>query len=124
MALEPRRTRVTHFAAFDRPGTLRWARHQWKGTINQHLWRPAAVSMLVPLVFIGGCRVVAPSARWFPSPDESHPILAALLSISQVTQQWAHSLHCHPATARSHTVGPLSPQSPSHGLFRGQTRLA
>ena len=28
------------------------------------------------------------------------------------------------ATPRSHTVGPLSPLSPSHGLFRGQTRLA
>ena len=26
--------------------------------------------------------------------------------------------------ARSHTVGPLSPLSPSHGLFRGETRLA
>ena len=25
---------------------------------------------------------------------------------------------------RSHIVGPLSPLSPSHGLFRGQTRLA
>ena len=25
---------------------------------------------------------------------------------------------------RAHTVGPLSPLSPSHGLFRGQTRLA
>ena len=25
--------------------------------------------------------------------------------------------------ARSHTVGPLSPLSPSHGLFRGYTRL-
>ena len=26
--------------------------------------------------------------------------------------------------ARSHTVGPLFPLSPSHGLFRGYTRLA
>ena len=28
------------------------------------------------------------------------------------------------ACARSHTVGPLSPRSPSHGLLRGETRLA
>ena len=27
-------------------------------------------------------------------------------------------------STRSHTVDPLSPLSPSHGLFRGQTRLA
>ena len=55
-------------------GTLRWARHQWKGTINEHLWRPAAVSMIVPFLFIGATRFVAPSARWFPSPDETHPV--------------------------------------------------
>ena len=28
------------------------------------------------------------------------------------------------SSARSHTVGPLSPLSPSHRLFRGQSRLA
>ena len=70
-------------------GTLRWARHQWKGTINEHLWRPAAVSMIVPLLFIGGSKFVAPTARWFPSPDDSHPVFATLLSISH---GWGHLL--------------------------------
>ena len=45
--------------------------------------------------------------------------IAALLAHSPVKV----NLHIG-SYARSHTVGPLSPLSPSHGPFRGYTRLA
>ena len=58
-------------------------------------------------------------------PGETTFEAADIVDSNPINKQNSQVTHSGPTlSTRSHAVGPLSPPSPSHGLFRGDTRLA
>ena len=70
-------------------GSRAWAWHQWKGTIIERLWRTAGLSMIVPLALVVVISFLDPSILWFGTPDETHKVIAPLLSVAN---GWNHLL--------------------------------
>ena len=60
-----------------------WAYATWRGTIIEHLWRPAAFGMLVPALLMVIMHFADPTFKWFAVPDPEHPLIKPLVGIQK-----------------------------------------
>ena len=60
-----------------------WAYATWRGTIIEHLWRPAAFGMQMPALLMVIMHFADPTFKWFAVPDPEHPLIKPLVGIQK-----------------------------------------